>query len=45
MKNCIIYHLKAKQSLKLNLYVLHTAPTEKKKEHDDTHTCANTHIY
>lgn len=47
MKNCIIHHLKAKQSLKPNLYVLHTAPTKKKniRDHDDTHTCANTHTY
>lgn len=51
MKSCIIHHLTAKQSLKLNSYVLHTAPTKKKgnqknktkQEHEDTHTCANTH--
>lgn len=42
MKSCIIHHLTAKQSLELNLYVLHTAPTKKKK-YEDTHTCANTH--
>lgn len=43
MKSCIIHHLTAKQSLELNLYVLHTAPTKKKSMKTHTHVQTHTH--
>lgn len=43
MKSCIIHHLTAKQSLELNLYVLHTAPTKKKSMKTRTHVQTHTH--